>query len=80
MALQIQLAEAQCDASDARKEKEACQKTHELEKKRLQDALDAAEVERKKVEIKWQLEFEHLRTVNSGPYFNSIDNIGKRYI
>lgn len=66
MTLQVQLAEAQCDASDIRLEKDKCIAEHEAENKRLQEALEASLVERKKVDEKWHVDFEMLRTVNSG--------------
>lgn len=65
MTLQLQLAEAQCDATDARNEKEKCVAEWEIERQKLQTGLDAAIVERKKLETKWQNDFENLRTVNS---------------
>lgn len=64
--LQVQLAEAQCDARDMRIEKEKCVAEHEAEKKRLQEALEMALEERKKIDEKWHADFEQLRTVNSG--------------
>lgn len=65
MTLQIQLAEAQCDAADTRNEKEKCLAEWNTEREKLQNALDAAIIERKNMEQKWQHDFEHLRTVNS---------------
>lgn len=66
MTLQMQLAEAQCDASDTRNEKDKCIAEHEAENKRLQEALEAAITERQKIDEKWHIDFERLRTVNSG--------------
>lgn len=66
MTLQVQLAEAQCDARDVRIEKDKCIAEHEAENKRLQEALEVALAERKKVDEKWQIDFELLRTVNAG--------------
>lgn len=67
--LQVQLAEAQCDASDIRLEKDKCIAEHEAENKRLQEALEVALAERKKIDEKWHVDFELLRTVNSGLKF-----------
>lgn len=64
--LQVQLAEAQCDASDVRREKDKCVAEHEAEKKRLQEALEVALAEKKRIDEKWHVDFELLRTVNSG--------------
>ncbi|KAJ6633036.1 Laminin subunit alpha-2 [Pseudolycoriella hygida] len=65
MTLQVQLAEAQCDARDVRLEKDKCIAEYEAENKRLQEALEASLAERKKIEEKWQIDFEMLRTVNA---------------
>lgn len=66
IALQVQLAEAQCDAADLRAEKERMIKERDEEKQGLQDALDAAIIDRAEIEARWQRDFEQLRTVNSG--------------
>ncbi|XP_037032855.1 putative leucine-rich repeat-containing protein DDB_G0290503 isoform X1 [Bradysia coprophila] len=65
MVLQVQLAEAQCDASDVRREKDECVAEQEAENKRLQEALEVALAEKKKIDEKWHVDFELLRTVNS---------------
>lgn len=59
------MAEAQCDATDIKNEKEKCTADWEIERQKLQTALDAAIAERKNMEAKWQHDFEQLRTVNS---------------
>lgn len=64
--LQIQLTEAQCDASNLRSERERLIRERNDEKQALQDALDAAIIERAENDAKWQRDFEQLRTVNSG--------------
>ncbi len=69
MILQVQLAEAQCDARDVRLEKDKVIAEHEAENKRLQEALEVALEERKKIDEKWHVDFELLRTVNSGINF-----------
>lgn len=66
IALQVQLAEAQCDVADLRAEKERLIKERDEEKQGLQDALDAAIIDRAEIEARWQRDFEQLRTVNSG--------------
>lgn len=66
MTLQLQVAEAQCDASNVRLEKDKCVAEHEAENKRLQEALEVSLAERKKIDEKWHVDFELLRTVNSG--------------
>lgn len=66
MTLQLQVAEAQCDASNIRLEKDKCIAEHEAENKRLQEALEVSLAERKKIDDKWHVDFELLRTVNSG--------------
>lgn len=66
ISLQVQLAEAQCDASDLRAERERLKQEREEEKEALQGALDAAIIERAENDAKWQRDFEQLRTVNSG--------------
>lgn len=76
MILQVQLAEAQCDASDIRLEKDKCIAEHEAENKRLQEALDVALAERKKIDEKWHVDFEMLRTVNSGLKKFRLSHIG----
>lgn len=65
MTLQLQLAEAQCDASDVRSEKDRRVTEWDVERQKLQTALDAAIEERTRLETKWHHEFEQLRTVNS---------------
>lgn len=64
--LQVQLAEAQSDATDLRAERERLIHERNDEKQALQDALDAAIIERAENDAKWQRDFEQLRTVNSG--------------
>lgn len=64
--LQVQLNQAQCDAFELRAERERLIREREEEKEALQDALDAAIMERAENDAKWQRDFEQLRTVNSG--------------
>lgn len=64
--LQVQLAEAQCDAADMRAVRDRLVKEFDEEKQALQDALDAAIIDRAEIEARWQRDFEQLRTVNSG--------------
>lgn len=66
--LQVQLAEAQSDATSLRNEKERLIKERDIESQALQDALDAAIIERAENDAKWQRDFEQLRTVNSGSF------------
>lgn len=75
--LQVQLAEAQCDARDVRLEKDKCIAEHEAENKRLQEAMEVSLAERKKIDEKWQVDFEQLRTVNSGQDIHSSSSIGE---
>lgn len=64
--LQVQLAEAQSELADMRAERERLIRERNDEKQALQDALDAAIIERAENDAKWQRDFEQLRTVNSG--------------
>lgn len=64
--LQVQLAEAQSEVADLRAERERLVRERNDEKQALQDALDAAIIERAENDAKWQRDFEQLRTVNSG--------------
>lgn len=64
--LQVQLAEAQSEATNLRNEKQRLLEEREVEKTALQDALDAAIIERAENDARWQRDFEQLRTVNSG--------------
>lgn len=58
ISLQVQLSSAQSELSDLRAEN--------VERQALQDALDAAIIERAENDAKWQRDFEQLRTLNSG--------------
>lgn len=64
--LQVQLADAQSTVTIVRQEREQCMAAHEVEKQKLQDALNLAVQEKIKTETKWHADFEQLRTVNSG--------------
>lgn len=64
--LQMQLAVAQSDAAALQSEKEQCQKEHAEQCQKLQAAIDAAIVEKNQLEVKWQKDFEQLRTHHSG--------------
>lgn len=64
--LQVQLAEAQCDAADMRAVRDRLVQEFDEEKQALQDALDEAIIDRAEIEVRWQRDFEQLRTVNSG--------------
>lgn len=64
--LQVQLAEARNEVADLRAERERLIRERNDEKQALQDALDAAIIERAENDAKWQRDFEQLRTVNSG--------------
>lgn len=64
--LQVQLSKAQGDLSDLRAEKEKLVNERNIERQALQDALDAAIIERAENDAKWQRDFEQLRTFNSG--------------
>lgn len=66
ISLQVQLAEAHGEVAELKLEKERLNKEREVEKLALQDALDAAIIERAEHEVKWQKEFEQLRTHHSG--------------
>lgn len=66
ISLQVQLAEAQSQVADLRAERERLVRERNDEKQALQDALDAAIIERAENDAKWQRDFEQLRTVNSG--------------
>lgn len=71
--LQVQLAEAQCDAADMRAVRDRLVKEFDEEKEALQDALDAAIIDRAEIEARWQRDFEQLRTVNSGIFILVVD-------
>lgn len=64
----MQLAAAQSDATAVQLEKEQCQKEHAEQCQKLQAAIDAAIVEKDQLEVKWQNDFEQLRTHHSGKY------------
>lgn len=66
ISLQVQLSTAQGDLSDLRAEKEKLISERDVERQALQDALDAAIIERAENDAKWQRDFEQLRTLNSG--------------
>lgn len=66
ISLQVQLTQAQSDLIDLRAEKERFERERNEEKQALQDALDAAIIERAENDAKWQREYEQLRTLNSG--------------
>lgn len=66
ISLQVQLSSAQNDLTDVRAEKEKLIKERDVERQALQDALDAAIIERAENDAKWQRDFEQLRTLNSG--------------
>lgn len=66
ISLQVQLSSAQGELSDLRVEKEKLVSERDVERQALQDALDAAIIERAENDAKWQRDFEQLRTLNSG--------------
>lgn len=66
--LQVQLAEAQCDAADMRAVRDRLVKEFDEERQALQDALDGAIIDRAEIEVHWQREYELLRTVNAGAF------------
>lgn len=66
ISLQVQLSTAQGDLSDLRAEKDRLIGERDVERQALQDALDAAIIERAENDAKWQRDFEQLRTLNSG--------------
>lgn len=66
MSLQHRLSEAQTEAVVMGAEKEACIEAHAMEMQRMQATIDAAIAERTELEIKWQKDFEQLRTHHSG--------------
>lgn len=66
ISLQVQLSTAQGDLSELRAEKEKLINERNVERQALQDALDAAIIERAENDAKWQRDFEQLRTFNSG--------------
>lgn len=73
ISLQVQLSTAQGDLSELRAEKEKLINERNVERQALQDALDAAIIERAENDAKWQRDFEQLRTFNSGmPHFFSV--------
>lgn len=66
ISLQVQLTQAQSDLTHLRAEKDRFERERNDEKLALQDALDAAIIERAENDAKWQREYEQLRTLNSG--------------
>lgn len=68
ISLQVQLSAAQNDLTDSRAEKDQLIRERNDEKQALQDALDAAIIERAENDAKWQRDFEQLRTLNSGEF------------
>lgn len=66
ISLQVQLSTAQTELTESRTEKERLVRERAVEKQALQDALDAAIMERAENDAKWQRDFEQLRTLNSG--------------
>lgn len=68
--LQVQLADAQCDAADMRAVRDRLVKEFDEERQALQDALDGAIIDRAEIEVHWQREYEQLRTLNSGKRAN----------
>lgn len=75
ISLQVQLSSAQGDLSDLRAEKEKLISERDVERQALQDALDAAIIERAENDAKWQRDFEQLRTLNSGSCFLHIRSV-----
>ncbi|XP_031632588.1 uncharacterized protein LOC116346591 [Contarinia nasturtii] len=65
ISLQVQLSTAQNDLTDIRSEKAKLKIERDVERQALQDALDAAIIERAENDAKWQRDFEHMRTLNS---------------
>lgn len=72
ISLQVQLNQAQSDLTDLRAEKERFERERNDERQALQDALDAAIIERAENDAKWQREYEQLRTLNSGTFIHSV--------
>lgn len=68
ISLQVQLSSANNDLADMRAEKEKLISERDVERQALQDALDAAIIERAENDAKWQRDFEQLRTLNSGTF------------
>lgn len=66
ISLQMQLSKSQTDLSESCAAKEHLIKERNIEQQALQDALDAAIIERAENDAKWQRDFEQLRTLNSG--------------
>lgn len=66
ISLQVQLSTAQSELNESRTERERLIRERADEKQALQDALDAAIMERAENDAKWQRDFEQLRTLNSG--------------
>lgn len=66
VSLQMQLATAQNEARALLQDKEQCQKEHADQCQKLQDAINTAIVEKEALELKWQNDFEQLRTHHSG--------------
>lgn len=64
--LHTQLAEAQDKADQERIEKERLLVQLANEQLTAKEALEKAGAEREQIELKWQKEFENLRTTNSG--------------
>lgn len=75
ISLQIQLSTAQAAVDDLQAERERLKRERDEEKQALQDALDAAIIERAQNDAKWQRDFEQLRTLNSGNGFRFALNI-----
>lgn len=75
ISLQIQLSTAQAAVDDLQAERERLKRERDEEKQALQDALDAAIIERAQNDAKWQRDFEQLRTLNSGNGFRFTLNI-----
>lgn len=70
ISLQVQLTQAQGDLTDLRSEKERFERERNDERQALQDALDAAIIERAENDAKWQREYEQLRTLNTGKFIS----------
>lgn len=70
ISLQVQLTQAHSDLTDLRAEKERFERERNDERQALQDALDAAIIERAENDAKWQREYEQLRTLNSGTFIH----------
>lgn len=64
--LQHRLSEAQKEASVLRAEQDRCIESHAIEVQQMQATIDTAIAERTEMEVKWQKDFEQLRTHHSG--------------